>query len=259
VNFFRINHNHPLSQEDRWRVFDALKGCLDFHDLERVIDGLNIPLTDNIRSDVIAAYMTSHFPYVTMEDLAKTASRRMTTDGKITADEYQQWAYRALTGTYQSPTWEEAMIYAAEITKEADRAPFVHKMLSLEMSVEYIREHIEVIKNLKASDDTYVEILSNHMMSGPIGRQHAADIEHALRLGDKILASAYRKAHPAELFETANTNTAHDTPSKAANVLQSGFWKLTMPRPWRLTPRQSADTTASAEVTATQQPNSVAA
>jgi hypothetical protein len=258
VNFFRVNHRFTLTKEESEQVFQHLKGSLDAHDLERVCDGLGITLSDTVRTEVIEAYMTSTFSYVTMEDLEKMALHRKATRGKLTPEEYRGWAYRALVGGFPSPTWEEALIYAAQIPTEAERAPFVRKMLELSVDIEDIRSHVSVIKDLNVSDDTYIDILSGLMMSGGAGRQHAADIEHALNLGDHVVAAAYRRAYPIELFKSLNEDTT-DTKPKANPSKEVQRWKATLLSLWRRKAPIEVTTAASATAVTTQHPEKVAA
>jgi hypothetical protein len=231
---------------------------LDAHDLKRVLDGLGIAIDDTVRSELIDAYMTSNLPHVTMEDLVEIASGRKSSNGKVTADEYQKWAYRALAGGYQSPTWDEALVIAAKIKSETDRAPFVRKMLELAVDIVDIRKSAGVIKNLNASDATYIDILSGLMMSGNQGKQHAADIEHALELGDKVLAEAYRKSYPAELFKPEEEK-ANDTSSEVAEPTRGKRWKLNIRQLLGRKSEEQLEATAPAVAPVAQQPEKVAA
>lgn len=237
-------------------LFNVFKGALDAYNLLRVCDYLDIKLTDEVRSEIIVAYTKSYFPNVDMHDIEIVASGRKSTNGKITAEEYKQWANRALMTGYPSPSWKEALDIATRIKDEADRAPYVRKMLRED--IEAIRENSKVIKDLKVSTVVYVEILADYIRSGEDGFQKAVNVENALELGADTLGKALQKAYPLELFEPA-MEQPDDVKSTAPDPKQSSRWAFKLTDLLRRKSQEDAETPASAEAPAPQQPEKVAA
>ncbi len=259
VKFFETNKKpgKPLFHDvTKGLLFDVFKGSLDAYNLLRVCDYLDIKLTDEVRSEIIAAYIRSYFPNVDMHDIDIVAAGRKSTNGKITADEYKQWANRALITGYPSPTWKEALDIATRNKDEADRAPYVRKMLREDIAA--IRDNAKVIKDLKVNTMVYVDILADYIRSGEDGLQKAVNVENALELGADTLGKALQKAYPLELFEPAEEQT-NDTPSEAPDQKQSSRWRFKLSPLLRRKSHVDPDATATAEAPAVQQPDKAAA
>lgn len=227
VEAFRTIHDLIFNEDEKKRLFPIFAGALDAHDLKRALDAMRFSMTDDVRTDIIAAMSRSRFPNITKDDLQEIASGRKANGGKLTSDEHDKWAARAIEGTYLTPTLDEALDSASKMKNPDRQVPYALHVLK--GGIGMIRQYAEGLKGLNVPEAVFVEHMAGLIRSGRKGEFEAAQLSEILSLGPSIVGKAFMQVYGtperalAPHKESKPSTDTGDTPTKASKPWLSGI------------------------------------